>query len=160
MSRGATVSVASSRRSASVDLPWSMWAMIEKLRIRSWGMRAAYHQRMASVEGERRRPKPSTGAPEKRALVLAGGGIVGVTYEIGALRALDDLLVGTTVNDFDIYVGTSAGSWVTSLLVNGVTPTEMALSLEGTNPGLDSPSRWTIYRPNVGEMAKRMLRLP
>ena len=25
--------VSSSRRSASVDLPWSMWAMIEKLRM-------------------------------------------------------------------------------------------------------------------------------
>src|SRR5579885_2810887 len=34
MSRRAIVPVASSRRSASVDLPWSMWAMIEKLRMR------------------------------------------------------------------------------------------------------------------------------
>ena len=109
---------------------------------------------------ERRHPVAPDPTGGKRALVLCGGGITGVTYEIGALRALDDLLVGVSVNDFDIFVGTSAGSWVTSLLVNGVTPTEMALSLEGTNASLSSPSRWTIYRPNVGEMASRLLRLP
>ena len=33
VSRSATVLQASSSRSASVDLPWSMWAMMEKLRI-------------------------------------------------------------------------------------------------------------------------------
>ena len=31
--------VSSRKRSASVDLPWSMWAMIEKLRMRSMGER-------------------------------------------------------------------------------------------------------------------------
>ena len=35
MSRPVTVSVSSRMRSASVDLPWSMWAMIEKLRMRA-----------------------------------------------------------------------------------------------------------------------------
>ena len=33
MSRGCTTPVACSMRSASVDLPWSMWAMMQKLRI-------------------------------------------------------------------------------------------------------------------------------
>src|SRR6187397_471737 len=36
--RASMVWVSSSSRSARVDLPWSMWAMIEKLRRRSWGM--------------------------------------------------------------------------------------------------------------------------
>jgi predicted acylesterase/phospholipase RssA len=96
----------------------------------------------------------------KRALVLCGGGITGLTYEIGALRALDDVLVGATVNDFDIYVGTSAGSFVSALLANGVTPTEMALGLEGSNRRLRPPTQWTIYRPNLGEAAGRVLKLP
>jgi len=26
-------------RSASVDFPWSMWAMMQKLRMRDWSMR-------------------------------------------------------------------------------------------------------------------------
>ena len=35
ISRWVTVPVASSSRSASVDLPWSIWAMMLKLRMRS-----------------------------------------------------------------------------------------------------------------------------
>src|SRR3954454_22833894 len=34
-----TAPVSSRKRSASVDLPWSMWAMIEKLRMLSMGVR-------------------------------------------------------------------------------------------------------------------------
>ena len=45
----------------------------------------------------------------KTALVLGGGGFTGGVYEIGALRALDLLSVNRTVNEFDVYVGTSAG---------------------------------------------------
>ena len=61
----------------------------------------------------------------RTALVLGGGGFTGGVYEIGALRALDLLAVNRTVNQFDVYVGTSAGSFVSSLLANGVTPEEM-----------------------------------
>ena len=63
--------------------------------------------------------------PSKTALVLGGGGFTGGVYEIGALRALDLLAVNSTVNDFDIYVGTSAGSFVAGMLANGITPDEM-----------------------------------
>jgi NTE family protein len=113
---------------------------------------------VSRLPGGRRVPPDPTGG--KRALVLCGGGITGLTYEVGALRALDDMLVGITVNDFDIYVGTSAGSMVSALLANGVSPTEIALSLEGSNPRLKAPGRWTIYRPNLGEFASRLLKLP
>ena len=67
-----------------------------------------------------RRPKRS-----KTALVLGGGGFTGGVYEIGALRALDLLSVNRTVNQFDVYVGTSAGSFVAALAANGITPEEM-----------------------------------
>jgi NTE family protein len=103
------------------------------------------------------RPDPTGG---KRALVLCGGGITGLAYEIGALRALDDLLVDLTVNDFDIYVGTSAGSIVGALLANGVSPSAMAMGLSGTNRDLRPPTQLALYRPNVAELATRMLRLP
>lgn len=62
---------------------------------------------------------------DKTALVLGGGGFTGGVYEIGALRALDLLAVNSTVNNFDIYVGTSAGSFIAALCANGVTPEEM-----------------------------------
>ncbi len=65
------------------------------------------------------------GRRSKTALVLGGGGFTGGVYEIGALRALDLLSVNRTVNQFDVYVGTSAGSFVAAAVANGVTPEEM-----------------------------------
>ena len=61
----------------------------------------------------------------KTALVLGGGGFTGGVYQIGALRALDLLSVNRTVNQFDVYVGSSAGAFVASLAANGITPEEM-----------------------------------
>ena len=62
--------------------------------------------RQASVD-RRRRPRR-----HKTALVLGGGGFTGGVYEIGALRALDLLTVNSSVNQFDVYVGTSAGAFI------------------------------------------------
>jgi len=75
--------------------------------------------------GTRRKRGKGRKRPSKTALVLGGGGFTGGVYEIGALRALDLLAVNSTVNDFDVYVGTSAGSFVATMLANGVTPDEM-----------------------------------
>jgi NTE family protein len=64
-------------------------------------------------------------APErgKRALVLVGGGITGAMYEFGCLRAFDDFFEGSFASiDFDIYIGTSAGAVVATLLANRVSP--------------------------------------
>jgi NTE family protein len=57
--------------------------------------------------------------------VLAGGGITGFLYEVGVLAALDELAGGATSNDFDVYVGTSAGAVLTALLANGARPREI-----------------------------------
>jgi NTE family protein len=85
----------------------------------------------------------------KMALVLGGGGFTGGVYEIGALRALDLLAVNRTVNEFDVYVGTSAGAFVASAIANGITPEEMMRVL---NSDLPSPIRdirlSTLLRPN------------
>jgi NTE family protein len=75
--------------------------------------------------GTRRKRGKGRKKPSKTALVLGGGGFTGGVYEIGALRALDLLAVNSTVNNFDVYVGTSAGSFVATMLANGVTPDEM-----------------------------------
>ena len=78
-------------------------------------------RRKPSQKPQRRRPRRS-----KTALVLGGGGFTGGVYEIGALRALDLLTVNRTVNDFDVYVGTSAGAFVATLVASGFTPEEMS----------------------------------
>jgi predicted acylesterase/phospholipase RssA len=104
----------------------------------------------------RRRAKRS-----KTALVLGGGGLTGGVYEIGALRALDLLSVNRTVNEFDVYVGTSAGSFVAALAANGITPEEM---MRVVNQQVPSPfpdlELGTLLRPNLGEFAKKGVTLP
>src|SRR4051794_7905530 len=48
--RGSTVPVTSRMRSASVDFPWSMWAMIEKLRMCWSGWATAASRLVAATE--------------------------------------------------------------------------------------------------------------
>ncbi len=67
----------------------------------------------------RSRRRPSIG------LALAGGGPLGVVYEIGALAAIEESIEGLDLNDADIYVGISAGAIVAAALANDVTPHEM-----------------------------------
>jgi NTE family protein len=104
----------------------------------------------------RRRRRPS-----KTALVLGGGGFTGGVYEIGALRALDLLAVDRTVNQFDVYVGTSAGALIAALAANGVTPEQMMRVVNDQVPqpfsdvALDS-----LLRPNYREFLSKGLRLP
>ena len=65
---------------------------------------------MSKMTPKRRRTR-------KLALILCGGGIKGFLYEVGALAALDDLFEeGRTTNDFDIYIGISAGAAVSALV--------------------------------------------
>ena len=97
----------------------------------------------------------------KTALVLGGGGFTGGVYEIGALRALDLLAVNQTVNEFDVYVGTSAGSFIASLTANGVTPEEMMRVL---NHELRSPlpdiDLSMLLRPNYRGFLRQSVSLP
>lgn len=102
-------------------------------------------------------PRKPTG---KTALVLAGGGLTGAVYEIGALRAIDDILVDRTVNDFDIYVGTSAGSLVCSLLANGLSPETMLQAIAGEHPELPLIERDHLFHVNYGDLLNWAAQVP
>jgi len=52
----------------------------------------------------------STPAPGTRAIVLGGGGVAGIAWELGALSALQD--AGVDLDAADLVVGSSAGSVV------------------------------------------------
>src|SRR3984893_16429288 len=97
----------------------------------------------------------------KTALVLGGGGFTGGVYEIGALRAIDLLAVNRTVNDFDIYVGTSAGSVVAASVANGVTPEEMmrVIVQQGPTPFPDVGVN-SLLTPNYAEFVTKAARMP
>ncbi len=114
-----------------------------------------------SPEARATRARKSRRRSSKTALVLGGGGFTGGVYEIGALRALDLLAVNRTINQFDVYVGTSAGAFVASLVANGVTPEEMMRVL---NPQLPSPIRdislSVLLRPNYKGFLGKSVTLP
>jgi NTE family protein len=93
--------------------------------------------------------------PGKVALCLAGGGIEGMIYEMGALRALDAHLVGRSVVDFDIFSGISAGSIISAFLVNGVRPKEFSDALLGKSSRLSPITRSMLFDPNLTEIASR-----
>jgi predicted acylesterase/phospholipase RssA len=97
----------------------------------------------------------------KTALVLGGGGFTGGVYEIGALRALDLLSVNRTVNEFDVYVGTSAGAFVAAAVANGVTPEEMMRVIVQQVPTSFPDARVSaLLRPNYREFLTKGLLVP
>ena len=97
----------------------------------------------------------------RTALVLGGGGFTGGVYQIGALRALDLLSVNRSVNQFDVYVGTSAGSLIASLVANGVSPEQMMRTVNDQVPhDLPTLERRMLLQLNRTEMALKALKLP
>lgn len=72
---------------------------------------------------------PRRGSGEGRvALVLGGGGVTGAAYHLGVLTAMNAISDRRSVNDFDLYVGTSGGSVIAACLANGITPEDMMLA--------------------------------
>src|SRR5881296_3673335 len=104
----------------------------------------------ARASQQRRRRRSRT------ALVLGGGGFTGGVYEVGALRALDLLSVNRTVNQFDVYVGTSAGAFVAAAVANGISPEEMmrVLVQRVSTPFPDARVS-ALLHPNYGELLSK-----
>jgi NTE family protein len=81
----------------------------------------------------------------KRALVLGGGGIVGVAWETAILAGL--MAGGVDVRDADLIVGTSAGSVVGSQIARGRDPREMM------REGRERPAPPAGDKPDVSAIA-------
>ncbi|MCZ4495674.1 MAG: patatin-like phospholipase family protein [Thermoleophilia bacterium] len=121
-------------------------------------------------EGDRRRRTRAkrvdeAGGPDrtKSALVLTGGGFTGAVYQVGALRALDMLGVGSrnSVNSFDMVVGTSGGAFIGSLIANGARPEDLMALLDGRDVMNYEPLDLTrLLRPNWRGLADKAVRLP
>ena len=123
--------------------------------------------KVVPIDGDGEKPRGSRGRirsrnrADKTALVLGGGGFTGGVYEIGALRALDLLAVNSTINEFDVYVGTSAGSFVASMTANGVTPEEMMRVLNKALPSpIADPKLRNLLRPNYRAWLTKTVTLP
>ena len=99
----------------------------------------------------------------KIALALAGGGPLGAMYEIGVLMALDEALSGLSLNDMDIYVGVSSGSFITAALANQLTPTDiyrMFIDNESRAAGPEALKPELLLKPAWGEFGRRLRSVP
>jgi NTE family protein len=96
----------------------------------------------------------------KFALVLAGGGVIGAAYEIGALCAIDQLLEQKTVNEFDSYVGTSAGALVGSCLANNISPRTLLSILDSPTLGIAQLEPHHLFSFNLPAVISRIQHLP
>src|SRR5215472_3916359 len=95
----------------------------------------------------------------KVGIVLAGGAVSGGAFKAGGLRALDEALVkrrlpgGTAhafgLNEFDVFVGLSAGSVLASVLAAGIGPDEIFRILRGTSDTYDAFRPWHFMWPSV-----------
>ncbi len=100
---------------------------------------------------KRRRPPAGSRGGIGIALVLGGGGITGAAYHLGVLNALDGLSEETSVNDFDLYVGTSAGAVIGAALANGITPEDLTRA----NLGHETPAPKRIGADEILRVDRR-----
>ncbi|MEM9555685.1 MAG: patatin-like phospholipase family protein [Acidobacteriota bacterium] len=93
-------------------------------------------------------------------LALAGGAPGGAIYEIGALRALDEAIVGLDLRDCGCFVGVSAGAFLTSCLANGLSTAQQVRAIVKQEPGEHPFVPETFFQPAVGELSRRLLQVP
>lgn len=97
----------------------------------------------------------------KRALVLGGGGSVGIAWETGLAAGLAD--EGIDLRHADKIVGTSAGSFVGAELASGRSPTDMRTRLiEGARAraGQSSSGASALPVPDLTKLMDFMARTP
>ena len=111
---------------------------------------------MLSIEPAQRRQAPPGGV----AIALAGGGPLGAFYELGALHALSEAIVGRELTRFDAYVGVSSGSLVAAGLANGFDTTSLG-SIFIHDEATSAPfSPGALLQPAILEYARRLSELP
>ena len=80
----------------------------------------------------------------RRGLVLGGGGVAGIAWELGVLAALIE--AGIDIEDADVVVGTSAGSVVGTTLRQGAVPAAYALQFAPVEDEAPETSGFDVER--------------
>lgn len=93
-------------------------------------------------------------------LALAGGGPFGVIYEIGTLMALQESFDGIDLDDLDVYVGVSAGSFLSAALANGIPVSEIYGIFIGGEEAEGTLTPEVFMRPAFREYLQRARSVP
>ena len=103
---------------------------------------------------------------QRTALVLAGGGVVGGAWMVGALEAIAQK-TGWDPGTADYVLGTSAGSMLAALLTSAIPPWMMMMMAQGSgkaieglpdvNFGSDVRVHWSFPRPVLGSPSLALL---
>jgi NTE family protein len=96
----------------------------------------------------------------KLGIALAGGGPLGSFYELGALHALEEGIIGRKLTDYDVYVGVSSGSFVAAGLANGFDTADMGAMFIEDDSTLLPLSPGILMQPAVAEYLRRLALLP
>lgn len=93
-------------------------------------------------------------------LAVAGGGPLGGTYELGALRALEEAVEGLDLTRLDVYVGVSSGAFIAAGLANGIDTTQMVRIYILGDPDEPRFRPEDFVRPAFREFLRRSWRVP
>lgn len=104
-------------------------------------------------------------APNRRSggrigLAVAGGGPLGGTYELGALRALEEAIEGLDLTGLDVYVGVSSGAFIAAGLANGISTEQMVRIYILGDPDEPRFRPERFLRPAFREFLRRSRRVP
>ena len=101
-----------------------------------------------------------SGQEAKVGLALAGGGPLGLIYEIGALVALQEAIDGADFTQCHATVGVSAGAFIAASLANGLTPRDLCTRFIESEDHSEPFEPDFLMRPAFAEYARRLIGLP
>jgi NTE family protein len=94
------------------------------------------------------------------AVACAGGGVTGAIYEIGVLAALEERLEDVSLNDFDLFIGVSAGAYISALLANGIAPGVLYRNVTRAARSRTDIDDLGLFRLNYEEILLRLAKAP
>jgi NTE family protein len=94
----------------------------------------------------------------KNALILGGGGVLGIAWEIGVLKGLRD--AGADVTGADLIVGTSAGSVVGTRIAQGSSIDELVAEQFAPSDGKLEEAMAETDLPNLVQIFQKWANLP
>jgi predicted acylesterase/phospholipase RssA len=91
----------------------------------------------------------------KTSLCISGGGIDGYIYSLGVTRALDEVFLKRSCNDFNIYAGVSSGSLLGSSLAIGLKVSNLVKQIYRKDENLEDMSLKIVFDPAISATLKR-----